>query len=143
MSYTFKDASASTQTAASEAISSVNYPQVKLIDSTSSSTTPTGVAANPLQVSLANTAANSTAVKVDGSAITQPVSISSLPALATGSNTIGNVGASAATGSTVPANAFYKGTLAKTALPTAVSDGQLVGAMADKFGRQVILPTLS
>ena len=33
-----------------------------------------GVAAVPLQVSLANTAANSTAVKVDGSAVTQPVS---------------------------------------------------------------------
>lgn len=33
-----------------------------------------GVAASPLQVSLANTAANTTAVKVDGSAVTQPVS---------------------------------------------------------------------
>lgn len=32
---------------------------------------------NPLQVSLANTAANSTAVKVDGSAVTQPVSLTS------------------------------------------------------------------
>lgn len=31
-------------------------------------------AANPLQVSLANTGANATAVKVDGSAVTQPVS---------------------------------------------------------------------
>lgn len=34
-----------------------------------------GTAASPIQVSLANTAANSTAVKVDGSAVTQPVSI--------------------------------------------------------------------
>lgn len=33
-----------------------------------------GVAAAPLQVSLANTAANAAAVKVDGSAVTQPVS---------------------------------------------------------------------
>lgn len=33
-----------------------------------------GIAAAPLQVSLANTAANATAVKVDGSAVTQPVS---------------------------------------------------------------------
>lgn len=32
---------------------------------------------NPLQVTLANTGANSTAVKVDGSAVTQPVSIAS------------------------------------------------------------------
>ncbi len=33
-----------------------------------------GSAATPVQVSLANTAANSTAIKVDGSAVTQPVS---------------------------------------------------------------------
>lgn len=46
----------------------------------------TGVAAAPLQVSLANTAANATAVKVDGSAVTQPVSASSLP-LPTGAST--------------------------------------------------------
>ena len=42
-----------------------------------------------------------------------------------------------ATGSAVPAGATYKGLIAKTSLPTAVSDAQLVGAMADKFGRQV------
>lgn len=36
-----------------------------------------GVAAAPVQVSLANTAANATAVKVDGSAVTQPVSLTS------------------------------------------------------------------
>lgn len=35
--------------------------------------------------------ANTTAWKVDGSAVTQPVSIASLPALATGSNVIGHV----------------------------------------------------
>lgn len=33
-----------------------------------------GTSTNPLQVSLANTAANSTAIKVDGSGVTQPVS---------------------------------------------------------------------
>jgi hypothetical protein len=36
--------------------------------------TEIGTASNPIQVSLANTAANATAVKVDGSAVTQPVS---------------------------------------------------------------------
>lgn len=36
-------------------------------------------AAAPLQVTLANTGANATAVKVDGSAVTQPVSAASLP----------------------------------------------------------------
>lgn len=60
-----------------ESISSVKYQLVKLVDATASSITRTGVAANPLQVSLANTAANGTAVKVDGSAVTQPVSLTS------------------------------------------------------------------
>lgn len=32
-----------------------------------------------------------------------------------------------------------QGNLAKTALPTAVTDGQLVNNMGDKFGRQVVL----
>jgi len=41
---------------------------------------------NPLQVTLANTGANATAVKVDGSAVTQPVSAASLP-LPTGAAT--------------------------------------------------------
>lgn len=36
--------------------------------------TEIGTAANPVQISLANTAANATAVKVDNSAVTQPVS---------------------------------------------------------------------
>lgn len=41
--------------------------------------TETGTAGNPIQCSLANTAANSTAVKVDGSAVTQPISVASIP----------------------------------------------------------------
>jgi hypothetical protein len=61
-------------TVATEDISSVKYSQAKLVDATVGSTAPTGVAANPLQVSLANHGANATAVKVDGSAVTQPVS---------------------------------------------------------------------
>lgn len=44
-----------------------------------------------------------------------------------------------ATAASVPANAQYKGVRGATALPTAVSDGQLVGAAADKYGRQVAL----
>ena len=45
-----------------------------------------GIAARPLQVSLANTGANATALKVDGSAVTQPISAASLP-LPTGAST--------------------------------------------------------
>lgn len=44
-----------------------------------------------------------------------------------------------ATGSAVPSGAIYGGRLAKTSLPAAGSDGNLVGAMADKYGRQVAL----
>lgn len=61
-------------TLATETITAVDYQKIKLIDATAASTAATGVAANPLQVSIANTGANATAVKVDGSAVTQPVS---------------------------------------------------------------------
>lgn len=44
---------------------------------------------NPLQVTLANTGANATAVKIDGSAVTQPVSAASLP-LPSGAATAAN-----------------------------------------------------
>jgi hypothetical protein len=162
-----------------------------------------------LAVDLTATGANATALKVDGSAVTQPisgtvtanagsgtlaVSAASLP-LPSGASTaakqpalgtagtasadvisvqgiasmtkllvtpdpitfasaqavtqsgtwttrvVGNAGANldAATAAAVPANALYKGARGTTALPTAVTDGQLVGAMADKFGRQVTI----
>ena len=52
---------------------------------------------------------------------------------------VGNVGGvfDAATAATVPANAIQQGARAATAYPTAVTDGQLVGEMADKAGRLV------
>ena len=197
----------------------------------------TGIAALPLQVSLANTGANATAVKVDGSAVTQPVSgtvaVSGVPQIqgdvasggsngstnpvkiggvfnttqptvttgqrvdlqatargalivATGTDAL-NVGTvttvttvstvtnlaqmngvallmgngatgtgsqrvtlasdntaiagwgHGATGSAVPSGAQYKGLIAKTANPSAATDGNLVGATADKLGRQVVV----
>ena len=45
-----------------------------------------------------------------------------------------------ASGSSLTSNPVTVGGLAKTALPTAVSDGQVVNAMGDKFGRQVVIP---
>lgn len=47
-----------------------------------------------------------------------------------------------ATASAVPANAYYKGLQAKTANPTAASDGNLVGALADKLGKQVVVGSI-
>jgi hypothetical protein len=58
----------------------------------------------------------------------------------TASNLNATVVSGNATGSAVPANAFYTAFDAATALPTAGSAGNLTGAMADKFGRQVVLP---
>jgi hypothetical protein len=55
-----------------------HHPYVKLefgADNTQTKVSTT----NPLPVTLANTGANTTAVKVDGSAVTQPVSAASLP----------------------------------------------------------------
>jgi len=54
------------KTVATETISSREFQLVKLVDGTAASTTTTGVAANPLQVSLANTAANATPVVIGG-----------------------------------------------------------------------------
>lgn len=52
------------------------------------------------------------------------------------------VGSNSATGSAVPANAFYDGLLAKTSNPTAASDGNLTGALADKLGKQVVVGSI-
>jgi hypothetical protein len=59
-------------------------------------------AANPLLVSLANTGANATAVKIDGSAVTQPISAVSLP---------------------LPTNASQEHTTAASPTSTRLSDG--------------------
>lgn len=56
-----------------------NYQKIKLIDATPSATQGTGIASNPLQVSLENTVANATPIIVDGSGVTQPISVVSLP----------------------------------------------------------------
>lgn len=65
-------------TIAADDIGGVLYQRVKISQGADGSGTDVSSAA-PLQVSLANHAANATAVKVDGSAATQPVSIASVP----------------------------------------------------------------
>ncbi|PWT75514.1 MAG: hypothetical protein C5B59_08525 [Bacteroidetes bacterium] len=124
-----------------------------------------GTAAHPLQVSLANTAANATAVKVDGSAVTQPVSgtvsatqgtspwVNNISQIAGASvataasgvqkvGVVGNAGAAfdAATNAAPPANAIQVGGVASTALPSAFTATDLAPFMLDKFGRLVVLP---
>lgn len=53
---------------------------------------------------------------------------------------VGNAGASVdgATAAAVPANAILTGMRAATANPTAVTDGQMVALMGDKYGRTVV-----
>lgn len=65
--------------------------------------------------------ASMTAIKVDGSSVTQPVN------------------SSTATGSAVPANAYYAAVQAQNALPTAATPLNLTGMFGDKFGRPVVL----
>lgn len=63
-----------------------NYQKIKMIDATPGSTAGTGIAANPLQVSLQFTAANTVPLLIDGSGSIQPISAVSLP-LPTGAST--------------------------------------------------------
>jgi hypothetical protein len=89
-----------------------------------------GTSTNPIQVSLANTAANSTAVKVDGSAVTQPVSIAATVTIS------GTVTANAGTNLNTSALALESGgNLASIA--SAVFAEDAASANADK-GIQVL-----
>lgn len=76
---------------------------------------------------------NTTAWLVTGTGGTFPVT------QATASNLNATV-VGQATAATAPTTAFEEGTIASTSLPTAVTNGQLVGAMGDKFGRTVVIP---
>lgn len=62
-------------------------------------------------------------------------------AIASDNTVLPGVGAGA-TGSAIPANASYNGLIAKTANPSAASDGNLVGALSDKLGKQVVVGSI-
>lgn len=66
------------------------------------------------------------ALTVDASATIQPISFAS----------------NSATGSAVPVNGVYEGLQARTSNPTAASNGNLVGATADKLGKQVVVGSI-
>lgn len=85
--------------------------------------------------------ANTTAWKVDGSAVTQPISVASIPSHAvTNAGTFAVQSAAAgdvASGSTDSGNPIKTGGQARTTNPTAVTDGQRVNAIFDKLGKQI------
>lgn len=88
---------------------------------------------NPLQVTLANTGANSTAVKVDNSAVTQPVS-----GTITASNATGNIAHDTADSG----NPVKQGAKATTSLHglTLVADADRTDLFAGIDGVQIVRP---
>lgn len=92
--------------------------------------TELGVAAAPLQVSLANTAANATAVKTDGSAVTQPISAG----VAAGNFTVVGPAASAAAKS---GNPVQTGAVFNTVQPT-VASGSIIESQATSRGALIV-----
>lgn len=82
--------------------------------------------------------ASMTALKVDGSAVTQPVSGTVTANLAAGTNTNEVVG-DAAHGAAVAGNPVLSGREARTTDGTAVGNGQAVRAIADTLGKQIVI----
>ena len=80
------------------------------------------------------------ALRVDGSAVTQPVSAASLP-LPSGAATAANQTSwQSATGSAAPSNASYAGARAENAEPTPTSNGNLTGLAVGLEGKLITLP---
>ena len=80
------------------------------------------------------------ALRVDASAVTQPVSAASLP-LPSGAATAANqISAQGATGSAAPSNASYAGARAQNAEPTPASNGSLTGLAVGLEGKLITLP---
>lgn len=96
--------------------------------------TEVGTAGAPIQVSVANTSANSNAIKVDGSGVTQPISAISLP-LPTGSASAANQAAvtGSALGGTSAANSVLVGGVYATSAPT-LTNGQQASGQLDVNG---------
>ncbi len=114
-----------------------------------------GTSTNPLQVSLANTASNSTAVKVDGSAVTQPISAASLPThgvtVASGGIASGGIASGAVASGAVASGAYASGSIASGALAsgsiaagafavgaTSIADNEDVGSADADRGIKVL-----
>ena len=80
------------------------------------------------------------ALRVDGSAVTQPVSAASLP-LPSGAATAANQTSwQGAAGSAAPSNASYAGAREQNAEPTPTSNGNLTGLAVGLEGKLITLP---
>jgi hypothetical protein len=74
-----------------------------------------------------------------GTASSDAAVVSVGAALPAGTNTIGGVAGDTASGASDAGNPIKTGGLAKTANPTAVTDGQRVASLFDKLGKQVVV----
>lgn len=114
---------------ATDDVAGVQYQRVKLSQGADGSATDVS-SASPLQVTLANTGSNTTAVKVDGSAVTQPVSVSGTPQV---------IGSVAHDG--VDADGPVKvGGQARSSEPTPVANADRANFITDLVGKQITLP---
>jgi hypothetical protein len=114
MSDNFDFTPGSGATGAADDVGGVLYPRVKIAQGADGSATDVSSAA-PLNVTLANTGANATAVKVDNSAVTQPISAISLP-LPTGAATSAKQPALGSAGSAATDVITVQGIASMTAL---------------------------
>lgn len=87
------------------------------------------VTSNPIDV-------NTQALHVDGSKVTQPVSGTVTANAGTGTFNSSDA-ADGSTAATAPVKAIQVGVVGENALPTSVTNGQLVGVMADVAGRLI------
>ena len=113
---------------ATDDIDGVQYQRVKIAQGADGVGVDVSSAA-PLQVSLANHAANATAVKTDGSAVTQPVSIAT-------NTPVGNIAHDSAD-SGAP---LKVGGRARSSEITAVANDDRTDSVHDLAGKQVVMP---
>lgn len=115
-------------TIAADDISGVFHQRVKISQGADGVGVDVSSAA-PLQVTLANTGSNATAVKVDGSAVTQPVSMATNTPLGTVAHDGVDSGAPIKTGGR-----------ARSSEISAVSSDDRTDFITDLTGKQIILP---
>jgi hypothetical protein len=101
-----------------------------------------GTSAHPVRVDPTGVTVQPVSLSANQSVNVAQIAGSSTSTAATGVQKVGVVGNAGAifdgaTAATVPANALQTGLRAATTYPTAVTDGQMVGGMSDKAGRQV------
>lgn len=130
-------------TIAADDIGGVLHQRVKLSQGADGSATDVSSAA-PLQVTLANTSANATAVKVDGSAVTQPVSGTVTVNAGTGTMAVSmatNIPVGNVAHDGVDSGAPVKiGGRARSSEITAVASDDRSDFITDLVGKQIILP---